>query len=90
MASILYLLDANVLITAHNLYYPVDKVPEFWAWLVHKGNAGDLKLPLENFEEIKDGSTDVEQDLLFAWINKRKSPKRFCWRKTLTQILWQT
>ena len=26
----LYLLDANVLITAHNLYYPIDAVPEFW------------------------------------------------------------
>lgn len=27
----LYLLDANVLITASRLYYPVDQVPEFWA-----------------------------------------------------------
>ena len=26
----LYLLDANVLITAHNLYYPIDSVPEFF------------------------------------------------------------
>src|SRR5437899_3275639 len=24
-----YLLDANVLITAHHLYYPLDSVPEF-------------------------------------------------------------
>ena len=64
----LYLLDANVLITAHNLYYPVDAVPEFWAWLVHKGSSGDIKMPLETFEEVKDGSTDVERDLLFAWI----------------------
>lgn len=24
----LYLLDANVLITANNLYYPIDSVPE--------------------------------------------------------------
>lgn len=29
----LYLLDANELITAHNLYYPIDVVPEFWEWL---------------------------------------------------------
>jgi hypothetical protein len=64
----LYLLDANVLITAHNLYYPVDGVPEFWAWLVHKGAIGDLKMPLENYEEVKDGSTDEERDLLFGWI----------------------
>jgi hypothetical protein len=29
---------------------------------------GDLKIPLENYEEIKDGSNDAERDLLFAWI----------------------
>jgi hypothetical protein len=68
--AVLYLLDANVLITAHNSYYPIDTVPEFWTWLVHKGQAGDLKIPLENYEEVKDGSTDEEQDLLFAWVKR--------------------
>jgi Domain of unknown function (DUF4411) len=29
----LYLPDASVLITAHNLYYPIDRVPEYWEWL---------------------------------------------------------
>jgi Domain of unknown function (DUF4411) len=71
----LYLLDANVLITASNQYYPVDAVPEFWAWLAHAGTNGDVKMPLETFEEVKDGSTDADKDLLFAWIqddaNKR-------------------
>ena len=66
----LYLLDANVLITAHNSYYPIDTVPEFWTWLVHRGQAGDLKIPLENYEEVKDGSTDEEQDPLFAWVKR--------------------
>jgi hypothetical protein len=64
----LYLLDANVLITASNLYYPVDAVPEFWAWLAHNGAAGNVKMPLETFEEVKDGGNDVERDLLFAWV----------------------
>jgi hypothetical protein len=68
----LYLLDANVLITAHSLYYPIDGVPEFWSWLVHKGSAGDLKMPLENYEEVKDGSTDEEKDLLFGWIKSEE------------------
>ena len=63
-----YLIDANVLITAHNLYYPVDAVPEFWDWLVHQGNAGVIKMPIETFEEVKDGSNDAERDLLFGWI----------------------
>lgn len=63
-----YLLDANVLITAQNLYYPVDAVPEFWDWLVHMGTAGEIKMPIETLEEVKDGSNDAERDLLFAWI----------------------
>lgn len=66
----LYLLDANVLITAHHLYYPVDVVPEFWEWLVHQGNAGDIKMPVETFEEVKDGGTDIERDLLYAWVQE--------------------
>lgn len=65
----IYLLDANVLITAHNLYYPVNGVPEFWAWLRFRAAAGDIKMPLEVYEEVKDGGTDEERDLLFGWIS---------------------
>lgn len=64
----LYLLDANVLISAHSLYYGIDAVPEFWSWLAHEGAAGRIKMPLENFEEVKDGSNDEERDLLYAWV----------------------
>jgi hypothetical protein len=45
---VLYLFDANVLITAGNTYYPIDQVPEFWEWLHYQGMAGNIKLPLEN------------------------------------------
>lgn len=68
-----YLLDANVLITAHHFYYPVDGVPEFWEWLVHQGNAGVIKMPIETLEEVKDGGTDAERDLLYAWIHEREN-----------------
>lgn len=64
----LYLLDANVLITAHHLYYPVDAVPEFWDWLSHQGTSGNVKMPIETFEEVKDGSSDADRDLLYAWV----------------------
>lgn len=64
----MFLLDANVLITAHNTYYPVDTVPEFWHWLVYQCEQGQVKMPIETFEEIRDGSTDTEQDKLYAWI----------------------
>lgn len=65
----LYLLDANVLITAHQSYYPVDAVPEFWGWLSHQALAGNVKMPVETYEEVRDGSTDEERDQLFAWIS---------------------
>jgi hypothetical protein len=69
----LYLIDANVLITAHNLYYPVNGVPEFWAWLSFRAGAGDIKMPLEVFEEVKDGGTDEERDLLYGWISDEEN-----------------
>ncbi len=67
----LYLLDANVLITAHNTYYPIDGVPEFWEWIAHQATAGVIKIPLEIYEEIKDGGTDEEKDLLYGWVADR-------------------
>ena len=66
----LYLLDANVLITAKDSYYPVDAVPEFWEWLEHMGRHGNVKIPLEIFEEIKEGPKRPERDLLFDWIQQ--------------------
>jgi hypothetical protein len=66
----LYLIDANVLITAHNLYYPVDVVPEFWSWLAYQSHKSAIKMPLEVYEEVKDGGTDEEKDHLYAWITE--------------------
>lgn len=63
----LYLLDANVLITAHNQYYPINRIPEFWAWLRHMGETGVIKIPLEVFEEVLEGGKDEDKDLLLAW-----------------------
>jgi hypothetical protein len=56
---LLHLLDANVLITANRLYYPLERVPEFWDWLVHMGQTGQIKMPLELVEEIRDRSDDL-------------------------------
>src|SRR5215813_11244284 len=65
----LYLLDANVLITAHHSYYPIASVPEFWAWLAFQCEQGQIKMPIETYEEVKDGSKDEERDLLFGWVS---------------------
>lgn len=64
----LYLLDASVLITANNSYYPIDRVPEYWDWLKHMAESGHIKIPLENFEEIKEGPDNEDKDLLFGWL----------------------
>lgn len=60
----LYLLDANVLITAHNRYYPIDQVPEFWSWLHHQGLSGHVKIAVEILDEILEGHDDA----LLGWL----------------------
>lgn len=62
----LYLLDANILITAHRFYYPIEQVPEFWSWLQHLGASGHVKIPLEIMEEIKAGR---DGDSLIDWVS---------------------
>jgi hypothetical protein len=64
----LYLVDANVLITAHNDYYPIDGVPEFWDWLLHQATIGIVKMPFEIYEEIKLGGKDTQKDMLYNWV----------------------
>ncbi len=66
----IYLLDANVLITANNNYYPIDRVPEFWEWLFFHANTGNVKMPLEIIEEVLAG-TD-KNDLLLDWMKDNK------------------
>lgn len=55
----LYLLDANVFITAKNTYYPIDRVPEFWEWLVYQGGQGNIKIVQEVYDEINGGDDDL-------------------------------
>lgn len=59
----LYLLDANVLIDAHRDYYPLERVPEFWAWLEFQGIEDRVKIPLEVYEEVREGT-----DSLADWV----------------------
>jgi len=63
---VLYLLDANILITAHNTYYDIARVPEFWEWLQHQGTSGRVKIPMEIFEEVLEGRK--EDDELLDWV----------------------
>lgn len=59
----LYLLDANALISAHQTWYGLNRVPEFWTWLHHHGDVNALKMPQETYGEVEGGT-----DALAAWI----------------------
>lgn len=61
----LYLLDANVLIRAHQDYYPLDRVRGFWTWLCAQAEAGFIKMPSEVHDEVVEGT-----DELAEWIGE--------------------
>ncbi|WP_352463252.1 MULTISPECIES: DUF4411 family protein [unclassified Mesorhizobium] len=69
----IYLLDANVLITAKNSYYAFDRVPEFWDWLLHWGEQGAIKIPVEILEEIVGGTDDLAQ-----WLGDKDNKNALC------------
>ena len=55
----LYLLDANVLIDAIRDYYPIQRVPEFWDWLVYLGGQEQIKVPWEVYAKVTDANDDL-------------------------------
>ena len=64
----LYLVDASVIITAHNTYYGLSRVPEFWDWLRHNGEEGNIKLPKDIYEEVENGN-----DELADWMSEEEN-----------------
>jgi len=69
-----HLFDANVLITASNTYYPIDRIPEFWDWIDHQAANGGIKLPVEILDEVLAGSK--KEDPLLAWMTDHKDVLR--------------
>ena len=59
----LYLLDANTLINAHRTWYALNRVPEFWRWILHHAKLGTVKMPAEIYAEVEGGT-----DELAAWM----------------------
>lgn len=74
MSAVLYLFDANVLITASNTYYPIDQIPEFWDWIDYQATNSRIKLPVEILEEVLAGRK--KEDPLLAWIADHKDVLR--------------
>ena len=66
----LYLIDANVLIRAHEDYYALDRVPQFWEWLEQQALADRIKMPFEIHNEIA-----VSTGPLRDWICRQEIKK---------------
>ena len=67
----LYLLDANVLISAQELHYPLGRIPQFWDWVLAKADAGLIKMPAEIFAEIA-----ISKGELKDWLTAPENAKK--------------
>ncbi len=76
----LYLLDANVLIRAHEDYYPLDRVPQFWEWLEATGQADVAKLPFEIYDEISQSDGPLAD-----WIKQQNIKEALQFEEEATQ-----
>lgn len=83
----LYLLDANVLIRAHEDYYPIDRVPQFWTWLLAMGDAGFVKLPFEIHNEIAMSTGDLKDWLTDPTVSKQLILDAHIDPSNLTQVV---
>ena len=55
----LYLLDADTLIRADRTYYPLQRFPVFWQWLLYHSGIGNIKIPQEQFDEVVAGKGEL-------------------------------
>ena len=78
----MYLLDANVPIRAHGDYYPIDRIPQFWDWLLSKAKEGLVKFPLEIYGEINDST-----GLLGDWLRKQDVSNHLILQEEVNQSL---
>lgn len=65
--NLLHLLDSNTLIDANRDYYPIHRVPEFWAWLVYMGEQGRVKVPQEVYDKVIEANDDLAR-----WLKDNK------------------
>lgn len=61
----MFLLDANVLITAADNHYPVDVAPGFWDQLLGALEAGEAQIPVSVYREL----TVQKGRWLTGWLN---------------------
>ena len=72
--SMLYLLDANVLIEANGDYYPQDRIPQFWLWLARMAQRDIVKAPPVILDEITPNESD---EPFTGWFNQNRRDLQF-------------
>ena len=61
------------MIDAKRNYYPIDRVPEFWDWLVYLGRQKTIKIPREIYEEFSDTKDKHgNKDKLAEWAEQQE------------------
>jgi len=68
----MFFLDTNVLVTAKRDYYPFDRVPEYWDWLLHHAQQGNIKITQHIHDELQG-----HDDELTVWIRDHKGALLF-------------
>jgi hypothetical protein len=66
----LYVLDTNVLVTAHRSYYAFDIAPGFWSGLIQAANAGSvfsIRQVLDDLSRGHEPQNPDEPDVLKIW-----------------------
>ena len=58
--SLLYLIDAN------RDYYPIERILEFWQWLLERGKQGRIKIPQEFYEEAPENQVSLVTEQGYA------------------------
>jgi Domain of unknown function (DUF4411) len=67
---VLYLLDADTLIRADRTYYPLQRFPVFWEWLLYHSTIGNVKIPREQYDEVVAGRGE-----LVDWLSDKERKK---------------
>ncbi|GAA1474509.1 DUF4411 family protein [Corynebacterium felinum] len=79
----MYLIDANVLMTAADTHYPEDVVPSFWLQILDLLNSGEAKIPQAVYNEL----IAYQQKWLFQWVKNNVISDKHVLTEDLNQIL---
>ncbi|MDO5099540.1 MAG: DUF4411 family protein [Corynebacterium sp.] len=79
----MYLIDANVLMTAADTHYPEDVVPSFWLQILDLLNSGEAKIPQSVYDEL----IAYQQKWLFQWVKDNVVTHDHVLEEDLDQIL---